>query len=286
MTREGRLSLFRGTELHRLVILAVFLLVCLPGVYYLGYANANRETPRPLPIASLPPLPPADTSPELAAIEDITRPVESELEARAFLLKRVRDTSPEALHKIARTEILPINLLKNPKRYRGLPIHFEGYANQVFAVDDIPKDVSPSGRLYEVWIRTLDHDQRIYPMALLMEDVPKTLAGGRDLSENVSFDGYFLKLNNYKAGDGVRFAPVLIGRLTHTPGVVRERSSYWILYTVGILVIPYVFFRIVSVILKFTRPKPRRNWFPSETASMEPQALDAWLKDPEVPPEE
>src|SRR5207244_12499461 len=63
---------------------------------------------------------------------------------------------------------------------------------------------------YEGWI----FDEHAYgnPYCVIITELPKGIDPGDDLRHDVAFDGYFFKRYRYKAGDGVRDAPLLIGR--------------------------------------------------------------------------
>ncbi len=273
---------FRGAEFSRLLILAVLLLVGWPAVYYYGFARVRNPAPRPAPIASLPPLPQPDPNPVLAGLVDIKKVTREDDPSKAYLLEKTREAG-DALSRQARREVLPVNLLKNPKRYRGVPIHFEGFAKQVFAVDDIPPELSPSGRLYEIWMTTLDHDQRGYPVSLIVEQVPPSLAGGRDVAERVAFDGFFLRLISYQATDGVRFAPMLIGRVTHFPEQserpAKASSWFYTLLPVGLLV-AYVVLRMIFNVRRVRRRLPARSPTADTSPPVDAKALQQWLESP------
>lgn len=289
MSREEPRGFFRGAEFSRVVILGGLLAVGWPLVVYYGFARSRpADRPRPAPIASLPPLPAADPAPELAAVMDKEPAARRDDPAKALLLDRVRKTPPEALASAARREVAPIDLLRNPRRYRGLPIRLEGYASEVFAVDDIDPDLTPSGRLYEVWIRPEEHDQRLYPVCLVAETVPATLPGGKGLAERVAIEGYFLKLVVYRAGDGNRYAPLLIGRLAHSPGEAgerpRERSRFWTFLPL-VLLLAYLSARMVFVLRKTLAPARAGRRVMARDDRIEPEVLDAWLRSPDPPPE-
>ena len=71
--------------------------------------------------------------------------------------------------------------------------------------------LSKTGWLYEAWIFTPTPAR--YPYCCVFEDVPEGLPVGPNVSERVVFNGYFLKLMSYQAGDVPRGAPVLVGRI-------------------------------------------------------------------------
>ncbi|MDB5350012.1 MAG: hypothetical protein JWN86_1259 [Planctomycetota bacterium] len=280
MSRSEAGGFFRGAEFSRLIILAAMLAIGWPMVVYFGFAARKPAAPRPTPIASLPPLPPADPDVAFKVVLDKTPRTARDDEALALLLERARETPAAKLAAEGRREITPVDLLKNPKRYRGIPIHLDGYAEIVYALDDQDPTLTPKKRLYEVWFRSLDFDQRMYPCCLILEDVPATLPGGKDLGQRVMFDGFFLKLLAYQARDTFRPAPMLVGRLTHFPGEGESKptskSRNWIYPLLGV-VFAYIFLRVFLTIRKqFARKPEKRQYFPSSHEA-EPGHLDQWL---------
>lgn len=281
--REGR-GYFRGSEFSKLLILAGLLAIGWPLVIYYGFVSRPAARPAPRPIVEQAPLPPPDPAPEMVGIIDIRPRTFRDDVPMAYLLKKVRDDPPPGLSKTARAEILPADLLRNPKRYRGLPLRLEGYAHQVFAHDDEDKDVVPGGRLYEVWFRSDEHDQRLYPCTLWVENVPKTLPGGRGLEERVAFEGYFFRLLSYTAGDAARFAPMLVGRIAHRPGESaaprpRSESRLWIFLPLGLLVV-YLSVRMAFAVRKTRRPGGNRS-ARAVSDQIDPEDLDRWVRESE-----
>jgi hypothetical protein len=229
-------------------------------------------------------LPAADKSPEFAGVIDKEPRGFRDEAALKLLLDRVRKTPPAALSSMARSDVLPANLLMKAYRYRGLPIHLDGFASKVFALDDQDPGLVASGRLYEVWIRPAEHDQRLYPCCVLLEDAPPTLPAGRDLDEAVSFDGYFLKLLAYRAGDSLRYAPMLVGRLRHAPDATgpfnkSKRSWVWTYVPVGLLMV-YVTARLFFRLRKSLPSLATRPRFSAAKDRIEPEQLDEWLANP------
>jgi hypothetical protein len=210
--RRGRL--FLGSELPRLLVLAAIALVGWP----LACLYGGRPAPRPAsrrPIADMPPLPPPDDSVVFAGLQDKTPLNLRDNPAVAELLERSRATPAATLAAESRRDVGLRDLIREPERYRGLPIHVEGTARQIFRNENKDPLLSRRGQLYEAWVYGVD-DPR-YPFCLMFEVPPEGLPGGRDIQEYVAFDGYFLKLLAYDAGDVRRFAPLLVGRLGWSP---------------------------------------------------------------------
>ena len=97
--------------------------------------------------------------------------------------------------------------------------------------------LSKTGWLYEAWIVT--PDARKYPYTCVFEEPPQGFPIGTDLSERVVFNGYFLKIMKYQAGDVARGAPVLVGKLgwdprpEPAPAAESNRTLFWSLVVLG-----------------------------------------------------
>ena len=59
----------------------------------------------------------------------------------------------------------------------------------------------------------------------VFEDPPAGFPIGANVSERVVFNGYFLKLMKYQAGDTTRGAPLLVGRIGWQPSEPRSRRT-------------------------------------------------------------
>ncbi len=206
MTRST--GLFRGAELSRLVVLAA---IMVGGWFYVwSYLQARPEPVDPPPVTSPPPAPiEPDTSPKFAGLRDKTPLAFRDTAAYATLLERARGVSADALAAQARRDLLFTHLWDRPEKYRGVPVHLLGTARRVLSYES---KLSRTGRLHEAWIFT--HESQNHPYACVFEDMPAGFPIGGDVSERVVFNGYFLKLMSYQAGDVPRAArasaPVLL----------------------------------------------------------------------------
>ncbi len=219
MTRKG---LFLGSELPRVLVLAAIALVGWPlACIYGGRPSPPKTNVRP--IAELPPLPPPDDSVVFAGTQDKTPLNFRDNPAYAELLERSRSRSAAALAAEARRDVTPRQLLQAPARYRGIPIHLEGTALRVSRNEVKDTLLTTKGHLYEAWVRVVDEPR--FPVCLAFEVPPAGLPGGRDIQEYVGFDGYFFKLMAYDAGDGPRFAPLLVGRLGWAPNDATQGAE-------------------------------------------------------------
>ena len=82
--------------------------------------------------------------------------------------------------------------------------------------------MSPNGRLYEVWFYS--DENRAFPYVVTIEDPPTGLVIGHELNLRVTVDAYFMKLLGYHAGDKLRGAPMLVGRMHWTPASAAAAS--------------------------------------------------------------
>jgi hypothetical protein len=138
-----------------------------------------------------------------------------EFQAYNLLLVRAHKTTAGAFAKGARRDLTFAHLFEEPAKYRGQIVHIEGLLRRLRKFDAArlaARDGVPA--LYEGWV--FDPEYGYNPYCVIVTELPKSIAIGEKLDRHVSFDGYFFKRYRYKAGDGVRDAPLLIGR-TLTP---------------------------------------------------------------------
>ncbi len=253
------------------------------------FARSNQEpkpapTP-PLPASKLMPVE-ADTGVEFQALVDKAPMQGRENAAYGLLLERARQIPPKELAAQSRRDLLFTHLWERPERYRGVPVHIEGTALRVLSYEVNPA-LAPSGRIYEAWVYS--DENRAFPYVLAFDEPPPGLVVGSDLYLKVNFDGYFLKLLGYRAGDKWRAAPMLVGRVhlkaapapAPAPMVeLREfssRNGYLIVFVLlfgYILIRGAVQIRRALVPTRRSVPLPTRNLSPSE---IEPENLSKWL---------
>ncbi len=284
---------FRGGEFTRLVVLLA--LVVVGWIVILNsYRQPPVRPPAPKAVAGGVPLPPPDESEEFQGILDKTRMTMRDNPAYLKLLERVRATSAEELASQSRRDVRFSQLLENPGRYRGLPIHVDGTARRILHQEVPGSKLFPKGHYYEAYVTTTDSQR--FPYTLVFEDLPEGMPIGDELKEHVVFDGYFLKLMAYLAGDTSRFAPLLIGRLQWLdqpatppppkPGGGLGRLSGWSLLLMGAFLL-YVVFRWSTYLRRaFAPSRPSRPHRPFVQDQIEPEALAEWLQSSEGEAEE
>lgn len=255
----------------RIILLAA---ICVAGSTLLRWNSITPATKRQQnPDSALPPSPFADlgqdvflAQPADVATEEPVKTEQSSLEIDTALLSRVLDktkgipgrpyfhlidvasrTSPEALRDqaVGEDQIGYANLWNQPEKHRGDAVLLKGHLHKLvkFQVSN-DKGINPSGLsvLYEGALVT--EASQPYPYIIIVTDVPERIQLGGQISENVTFAGYFLKLWRYKSATEVdRAAPLMIGRLVSwTPGPkvdtgVELRRSITLVVMVGVLAI-------------------------------------------------
>ncbi len=99
-------------------------------------------------------------------------------------------------------------LVRYPERFRGKPVMLQGYVRRITLIDPGPNRLGLRS-LYECAVFSDEFDRN--PWIFVVVHVPEQMPKGDNLAERVTATGFFLKLWAYRAGDGLRFAPLLIG---------------------------------------------------------------------------
>lgn len=263
-------------------------LVALAGLLAL-YLKVTREPPRrPAArggIADAPPLPPPIDDPAFDAVEDRTSVGFRELPAYKLLLDRLRATEPATLADEARTDVYFADFLKEPERYRGLPIRLQGTARRILPIEDLPPALAGDGRLVEAWTITEDSviGPKAYPYVLVLDDPPEGMPGGFDVNAFLVFRGFFFKLLAYQAGDTKRAAPMLIGHAEYVPrasgpepgqAIGGQRAILMALIAALVL---FLFARTVLTLKSAIAPSRRHYRLPPRD-QISPEELDAFLQ--------
>jgi hypothetical protein len=154
-------------------------------------------------------------------------------DARAYyhLATVANRATATALERYARTR--PFALLwDDPQEHRGELVRLKGYVRGLTAMAAVRDAELNPGRietLYQGYLFTDDSRPNFY--VIIVPALAPGMPTGRNITESVSFAGYFLKLYRYESADrSVRAAPLLIGRMitwTPTPtsdGAVRFGS--------------------------------------------------------------
>lgn len=284
MSDTGPARIFHGSELPRLLILFAIMVVGWAWVW--NSLRAPVEPIEPEPIAERkPPAVEPDASPEFETVGDKTVLAFRDMSAYAKLLDQARDSTAADLAAHARRDVTYAHLWERPGHYRGVPVHLLGVARRVLRYES---KQSRTGWLHEAWVFTADGQNN--PYVCVFEDVPKGLPIGPNVSERVVFNGYFLKLMRYEAGDVPRAAPLLVGRIgwTPRPGGTEgssQRTAYWLAGAVGVMFLISLG-RWILQLRRSLAPKSLASRLRDRpTEEIAPEDLNEWLESVASEPE-
>ncbi|WP_435016052.1 hypothetical protein TA3x_003611 [Tundrisphaera sp. TA3] len=283
--REPAKGMFRGSELRTMLLLAAIVVVGWPVILLSARPGTDAPAPRPpLTASSLTPIVP-DGGIEFEALVDKMPMQPRDNPAYQILLRRAREATPAALARSARRDVLFTHLLERPERYRGVPVHLEGTVLRVLTYE-ANTELAPGGRLYEAWLYS--DENRRFPYVVIFEEPPKGFPIGPDVHLRVSFDGYFLKLLRYMAGDSLRAAPLLVGRIrwdAPAPSASRSSADRYglsgvnVVYVVIGMAVIYIGLRAFFAARRHIVPKRPRPSLLDDPRPEPPPDIDAWLRD-------
>ena len=213
MSDHQRPPFFRGNELAKVVGLGFVALATSgsgPERRRSGGRPAGAAEPHQRPASPVV----ADRDPAFETVSDKTVLGFRDTAAYEILLNRAHRSSPETLASKARRDVHLAQLYDHPAHFRGVPIHILGTALRMLLRTS--EKLGRTGWLYEAWVTTFDDvtkESQLYPYVCVFEELPPGFPTGATVSERVTFNGYFLKLMAYRAGDAPRAAPLLVGRL-------------------------------------------------------------------------
>lgn len=183
-----------------------------PGVFVGSAADAEPSGSDPIQsgIESQPesPATPPEIDPTVfEGIRDKTRRIPPE--AYFHLLDLARRVPDEELEEQARRRALTFaHFSASPKLFRGQPVFLKGHLRRMTEIKPV-ENREGFETLYEGWLFTEESQDN--PYVIIVSRLPDDFPLGGSIVEDVSFAGYFLKLWAYRAGDGDRYAPLLIG---------------------------------------------------------------------------
>lgn len=147
---------------------------------------------------------------ESKALEDRQSLRTQEMPAYWRLLQWVLAEPFLALRQRAGETTLFVNLWEEPDEHRGKPVRLKLNVRRVltYAAGENTLGIT---KLYEAWGWT--DDSKSFPYVVVFPELPEGLPLGADVSAEVEFVGYFLKVMAYHAFETRRGAPLLIGQV-------------------------------------------------------------------------
>src|SRR5262249_20243946 len=102
------------------------------------------------------------------------------------------------------------HLYGNPARYRGEVIPIKGALKRLRKYEtSLPARNEGVLFLYEGWI--YGPTPKANPFQVIVASLPEGLKESEEMDKKVTFYGYFLKLNKYRAAKGEQVTPYLVG---------------------------------------------------------------------------
>lgn len=126
--------------------------------------------------------------------------------ARAFREER-RAADPRYSQRPVSEFPVFVDVFRHPEAYRGRPVTLHGYFRRLVKFEPGENDLGVR-HVYEGWIYT--EDSQSNPAVVIFTRKPDGLPIGGDITEEVQFSGYFLKMYGYEAQDTTRKAPLFI----------------------------------------------------------------------------
>lgn len=190
--------------------------------------------------------------------------------AAAFRAERQRAHPKYANKKPGEFPIF-VDVFQHPDDYRGRLVSLHGYLRKLVEYDAGPNDLGIS-KVYEGWIYTDDSQNN--PGVVVFTKKPAGLPLGGDITEEVRFSGYFLKMYGYEAQDTPRKAPMfLAGEVEWFPARAANARTdvpplvYVALSLVGLLAIWGVWRasqRRTSMLSRYNAPGRNFDQFPPQ----------------------
>ena len=171
----------------------------------------------------------------LRRVKDNTFGIRRE-EADAYyrLLDHAQKVAPGELEQAGSTDVLYINLMTEPQRFRGEPVTIQGDLWRLYQFEASPNEYG-FGKLYEAWIFTADSAN--HPYRVVCTELPRGMQPGENLRKPVRVTGYFFKREGYETTGGMHVAPTLLAHrlLEFRPPNAAPSTETIVPYMVGLI---------------------------------------------------
>jgi hypothetical protein len=157
--------------------------------------------------------------------------------AKAFREER-RAADPRYSQRPAHEFPVFVDVFRHPEAYRGRPVTLHGYFRRLVKFEPGENDLGVR-HVYEGWVYTEDSQNN--PAVVIFTKKPEGLQIGGDITEEVQFSGYFLKMYGYEAQDTTRKAPLFIAGevqwFPHRAANATFAMSPWMYVLTGLVVV-------------------------------------------------
>lgn len=156
-----------------------------------------------------------------------------------------------------RSNILFVDLFKNPELYRGKPVTLTGTLRSLAKWPNAEVNGFEIEAVYEA--RIFPEDGQSNPVIVNFLKKPKQIPISDDLNETVRFTGYFFKMYGYRdQADVLRVAPLFLARqIEAVPAPNTSLADEWILIVGGAILLLIVGFVVWS---RFNDRRFQKQW--------------------------
>jgi hypothetical protein len=172
---------------------------------------------------------------EYQAISDRKPLLAEEMPSYWRMVKWVERQSADRLGQRSQKNVYFTDFVEVPDKCRGKLFHLRLHVWGTHSYE-APQNSAGIARMYEARGWTNQSNPWIY--IVVCPELPTGMPLGPDVREEVSFDGYFLKMMSYEAPRApgkLEYAPLLVGRMVwHPAQATTETSSQWFWFTIAI----------------------------------------------------
>ncbi|MCG6155862.1 hypothetical protein [Rubinisphaera margarita] len=138
------------------------------------------------------------------------------------VLAHVTRLDEDLLSRSARSDVLHVNLMHEPERYRGELVQLKGTARRIVPLDATENQYGIR-KLYEIWITTDDSGSE--PWRIVAKSIDERLPVGENVNAPIKAIGYFFKQYSYASQGGMHIAPLILSARVDSNVVVRVAPS-------------------------------------------------------------
>ncbi len=138
------------------------------------------------------------------------------------VLAHVTRLDEDLLGRSARSDVLHVNLIHEPDRYRGELVQLKGTARRILPLEATENQYGIR-KLYEIWITTDDSGSE--PWRIVAKSIDERLPVGENVNVPIKAIGYFFKQYSYASQGGMHIAPLILSARVDSNVVVRVAPS-------------------------------------------------------------